>query len=107
MKSLKNFLAATLLVLATVAASAQDKSKNTDTVTFQTSIDCQNCVNNIMTNLPREKGVRDVKCNLKTKEVTVRYQKDKTSEETLKRDIEKLGYTAKPAEKKDSLSKKK
>jgi copper chaperone CopZ len=36
-----------------------------------------------------------VKCDLATNEVTVQYQKDKISPETLKRSIEKLGFTAK------------
>ena len=35
-----------------------------------------------------------MKCDLATKEVTVQYQKDKISPETLKRSIEKLGFTA-------------
>ena len=46
-------------------------------------------------NVPYEKGVKDVKCDLTTKEVTVQYQKDKNNNESLKRSIEKLGYTAK------------
>jgi copper chaperone CopZ len=48
-----------------------------------------------MTNLPHEKGVKDVKCDLSTKEVTVTYQKEKNDSEELKKAIEKLGFTAK------------
>jgi copper chaperone CopZ len=48
-----------------------------------------------MKNVPFEKGVKDVKCDLTTKEVTVQYQKDKNNTESLRRSIEKLGYTAK------------
>jgi copper chaperone CopZ len=33
-----------------------------------------------------------VKCDLATKEVTVKYQEGKTTPELLKRSIEKLGY---------------
>lgn len=85
-----------LLALSSVTLSAQEKNrKNVSTVRFATSIDCQNCVNTIMKNVPFEKGVKDVKCDLATKEVTILYQKDKITPETLKRSIEKLGFTAK------------
>ncbi|MEZ4996559.1 MAG: heavy metal-associated domain-containing protein [Bacteroidales bacterium] len=38
-------------------------------------MDCESCVNTIMKNIPFEKGVKDVKCDLTTKEVTVQYQR--------------------------------
>ena len=87
----------TILVLfSTLSVNAQVKDKKElQTVRFETSIDCQNCVNTILKNIPFEKGVKDVQCDLTTKEVTVQYQKDKTNAETLKRSLEKLGYTAK------------
>ena len=87
----------TILFLFTVVSlSAQEKNKKELTsVRFETSIDCEGCVNTIMKNIPFEKGVKDVKCDLTTKEVTVQYQKDKTTSETLRKSIEKLGYTAK------------
>ncbi len=93
-----NFIvtAVLLFLFSSLALSAQEKNKkDLSTVRFATSIDCQNCVNTIMKNVPFEKGVKDVKCDLATKEVTVQYQKDKISPETLKRSIEKLGFTAK------------
>jgi copper chaperone CopZ len=85
-----------LLILSSVTLSAQEKSKKElQTVKFETSIDCENCVNTIMKNIPYIKGVKDVKCDLATKEVTVKYQDGKTTPDLLKRSIEKLGYTAK------------
>ena len=87
--------------------SAQEKNnKELTTVKFTTSIDCQNCVNTIMKNVPYEKGVKDVKCDLPTKEVTVQYQRDKNNNESLKRSTEKLGYTAKEVteKKKESVA---
>ena len=96
MKSNKLITAIILLVFSAFTLSAQEKNnKELTTVKFATSIDCQNCVNTIMKNIPFEKGVKDVKCDLTTKEVTVQYQKDKNNNESLKRSIEKLGYTAK------------
>lgn len=85
-----------LLIFSSVTLSAQEKGKKElQTVRFETSIDCENCVNTIMKNIPYIKGVRDVKCDLATKEVTVKYQDGKTTPEVLKRSLEKLGYTAK------------
>ena len=85
-----------LIIFSSVTLSAQEKSKKElQTVRFETSIDCENCVNTIMKNIPYIKGVKDVKCDLATKEVTVKYQDGKTTPDLLKRSIEKLGYTAK------------
>ncbi len=84
-----------LMLTGTLSLHAQDKSKDLATVKFDTSIDCEACVNTIMKNIPFEKGVKDVKCDLSTKEVTIEYQASKTKPELLKRALEKLGYTAK------------
>ena len=90
------FTSVILLIASTLTLSAQEKNKKElNSVRFETSIDSEGCVNTIMKNIPFEKGVKDVKCDLTTKEVTVQYQKDKTTSETLRKSIEKLGYTAK------------
>jgi copper chaperone CopZ len=100
MKTISKFLAVIIVMIIPLAVNAQEKSKANETVKYKTSIDCAACVNTIMTNLPQEKGIRDVKCDLATKEVTVTYQKEKNNPEEIKKSIEKLGYTAKiiPAE---------
>jgi len=95
MKTIKKLFFAMLLAAFPVLLSAQDKVKTTETVKFKTSIECNNCVNKVMTNLPQEKGIKDVKCDLNTKEVTVTYQKDKNNPDEIKKSLEKLGYTAK------------
>ena len=95
MKPIQKLFAMILLLAVPVLASAQDKTKTTETVKYKTSIDCNNCVNKIMTNIPQEKGIKDVKCDLSTKEVTVTYQKDKNNPDEIRKAIEKLGYTAK------------
>lgn len=106
MKAFQKFVLITFLVSIPVMIFGQAKGKNLDTVKFATSIDCDACVNTIMSNLPKEKGVKDVKCDLKTKEVTVTYQQDKTSTELVQRNIEKLGYTAKPVKEEEKSMKK-
>ncbi|MGA1977627.1 MAG: heavy metal-associated domain-containing protein [Bacteroidales bacterium] len=95
MKTFQKFFIVAVLAAFPLVLSAQNKDNNTETVKYVTSISCSNCVNNIMTNLPQEKGVKDVKCDLATKEVTVTYQKNKNNPADLKKAIEKLGYTAK------------
>jgi copper chaperone CopZ len=95
MKTIQKLFAALLLAAVPLMLTAQEKAKNTETVKFKTSIECNNCVNKIMTNLPQEKGIKDVKCDLKTQEVTVTYQKDKNNTAEVKKAIEKLGFTAK------------
>ena len=95
MKTIQKFFAAIILLAVPVLMSAQDKTKTTETVKFKTSIECNNCVNKVMSNLPQEKGIKDVKCDLNTKEVTVTYLKDKNNPEEIQKAIEKLGYTAK------------
>jgi mercuric ion binding protein len=91
---MKIFLFTTLLAMP-LLLSAQNKNKEAKSVKFVTSMTCEDCVNTIMSNLPKEKGVKDVKCDLKTKEVTIKYQQEKTNPEQLQRSLEKLGYTAK------------
>jgi len=95
MKTFQKFLTLILLIAVPVILTAQDKDKTTETVKFKTSIDCENCVKTIMTNLPQEKGIKDVKCDLATKEVAVTFLKDKNNPAEIKKSIEKLGYTAK------------
>lgn len=96
MKTIKRLIIAILIVSFPAMTFAQDKDKTTETVKFTTSIDCQACVNKVMTNLPQEKGIKDVKCDLTTKEIAVTYQKDKNNATDIRKAIEKLGYTAKP-----------
>ncbi len=105
MKTMRNLLITVLLLSVPLILTAQDKNKGNETVKFITSIDCENCVNKVMKNIPYEKGVKDVKCDLETKEVAITYQKNRNNPDQLKKAIEKLGFTAKlekaegPAEK--------
>ena len=105
MNAIQKSFISILLAAFPVLMVAQEKEKSTGTVKFTTSITCDNCVNKIMSNLPKEKGIKDVKCDLTTKEVTVTYQKDKNNPEQIKRSIEKLGYTAKEGTAENSVKK--
>ncbi|MBP5397937.1 MAG: heavy-metal-associated domain-containing protein [Bacteroidales bacterium] len=75
-----------LLTLALLAAFTD--------VTFLTNVHCQKCVEKLEENLAFEKGVKDLKVNLKDKTVYVRYDSTKTNVEKLRKVINKLGYSA-------------
>ena len=92
-----------LILFSSLSLSGQEKNKKElATVKFETSIDCDHCVSTIMKNIPFEKGVKDVKCDLTTKEVTIQFQKDKNKPEQLKKSLEKLGFTAKEVKEKET-----
>ena len=79
-------------------ASAQDSKKKSNKVTtkfFVETIHCENCVKNIEKNIAFEKGVMDIKCDLKTKIVEVTFRSDKTSNEKLLAAFEKIKKPAK------------
>lgn len=61
-------------------------------VTFLVHLHCENCVKKVQENIAFEKGVKDLKVSLENQTVTVKYDAAKTSEETLKAAIVKLGY---------------
>jgi copper chaperone CopZ len=105
MKPIQKIFIAILLFAVPLILTAQEKEKTTEIVKFTTSIFCNNCVNKIMTNLPQEKGIKDVKCDLSTKEVAVTYQKDKNNPAEIKKAIEKLGYTAKLVTEENNIKK--
>ena len=97
MKALKIVaVAITMTVCAAFALNAQQQksdSKNSEPVTFATSLHCESCKAKIEKNLAWEKGVKDLAINVETKEVTVTYDPQKTNPEALRKAIEKLGYT--------------
>lgn len=78
----------------TVIAAAKAPKGEIKTVVFSTDLHCQKCVNKINDNLAFEKGVKDLKVDLKTHTITVKYDTSKTSVEKLAAAIKKLGYNA-------------
>jgi copper chaperone CopZ len=61
-------------------------------VTFNVHLHCENCVKKVQENIAFEKGVKDLHVCLEDQTVSLKYDAAKTSEETLKAAIEKLGY---------------
>jgi len=63
-------------------------------VKIKTSMQCDMCKERITKALSFEKGVKEIKVNLETKEVTVMYNPKKTSSEKIRLAISKAGYDA-------------
>ena len=79
-------------------ASAQEtkkKSKIVKTTFLIENMHCDNCVKKIEKNIAFEKGVTDLKCDLKTTTVEVTYRPDKTTDEKLMEAFKKIDKPAK------------
>ena len=76
-----------------MGANAQ-KVSTTKVVSIQTNGTCQACKERIEQGLAFEKGVKDVEYDLATSIVKVTYNETKTNVETLRKAINKLGFTA-------------
>jgi copper chaperone CopZ len=82
-----------------------DKKKKTESVTFDVNMTCDNCKAKIERHISWEKGVKDLKVNLDKKQVTVKYDPAKTSEEKLEKAITGLEFTCKKTEVADKAKK--
>ena len=76
----------------TQAEKKAKKTKEVKEVTFNVHLHCDSCVKKVQENISFEKGVKGLDVCLGHQTVTVKYDPAKTSEETLKAAIEKLGY---------------
>ena len=87
-------LAVAALMTLSAAGSTEKvkKVKEVKEVTFNVHLHCANCVKKVQENISFEKGVKGLDVCQGHQTVTVKYDPAKTSEETLKTAIEKLGY---------------
>ena len=79
-----------LSVVLTLTLSAEAQKKNEKTVVFKTHLHCESCKAKVEKNLPFEKGVKDLKIDMKAKTITVTYREDKNSLENIQKALEKL-----------------
>lgn len=80
-------------------AYAQDAKKKKETVTFFVEgMECANCQKKVEKNIAFEKGVTDLKCDLKTRTVKVTYKPDKTSKTKLATAFKKIDMEAVPVD---------
>ncbi|MDR1406277.1 MAG: cation transporter [Prevotellaceae bacterium] len=95
MKTMTMILCALFLMAGTgYGQTAPKLKKNEAEVTFTVNMSCHNCKVKIENAIPHEKGVVDMKVTLDTKEVWIKFNKEKTDKEKLVEAFKKLGYTA-------------
>jgi len=82
------------LLLAGVNCEAKTAKPALKKVVYATSLDCENCAKKIRENVSFEKGVKDLKVDVPTKQVTVSFDPAKTDTAALRKSINKLGYKA-------------
>ena len=91
--SLKNIYLIGILFLIITACSATPEA-NYKIVSFDTSLTCDHCKTTMLDNLPKEKGVVDLKVSVEEKNVTILFNGKETTVENLADKIYNLGYSA-------------
>lgn len=84
----------TFLIVAFMSMTIFAQKAEVQTITIQTNGTCEHCKKVMMDNVPQWKGVEKCTYDLKTAKVTITYQPQKTSPETLRQGISQLGYDA-------------
>ena len=76
-------------------AVAQKKSDaQFKTTVFLTDVDCETCAKKIDNSLPYQKGVKEVKVDVSTRQVTVTYDATKSSDDALIKAFKKIKINA-------------
>ncbi len=98
MKRIIKLFAASIaaIVCATTVATAANPKSEIVTQCFVSDIECEGCVSKVMKTLPYQKGIKDVKCDIKTQEITVKYDTRKSSNEAVIAALKKVDVKAKP-----------
>lgn len=91
---MKNIMIFTISLILLIACSADITSDNIQSVTFDTSLKCEDCVTKMFDNLPHEKGVVDLEVSYEEKLVTIVFNKSETSVDELADKINEMGYSA-------------
>ena len=98
---MKKIMLFCLVALMSVGVGyAQEKKAKSEkqivTTVFCTDIDCEGCAKKVYNSIPFEKGVKDVKVDVKAKTVTVQYDATKNSDEALVGAFTKIKVKATP-----------
>lgn len=83
-----------LFITIGINAFAQSKDNGKTRTRFNVELHCQSCIMKIEKNIPYEKGVTDLKCDLQEQWVEVEYKNDKTNDTKLIEAFQKLGKEA-------------
>ena len=74
---------------------AKKAEKQLQTTVFVTNLDCPNCAKKVENNVPSlGKGIKDLKIDLPTREVTITYDASKNNPETIIKGFESLKVEA-------------
>lgn len=93
----KILLVALMAFVGIGVCPAQKQGKKTTTVVFAAEIDCEQCVNKIMNNIPSlGKGIKDVQADTRTKEITVVYDASKNDVEHIVKGFSSLKVKVAP-----------
>ena len=91
MKKIIGLLALAIFALSVVPAEAQKKAAKSETVTFVTNLDCENCAKKILNVIPFKKGVKDCVVDVPAKTVEITFDPRKTNSEKLVEELAKMG----------------
>jgi len=96
MKSkVKSIIMLTVIILSTTSFNyAQEKANGSEKATIKTSAVCGMCEKTIEDALNKQEGVLTAELNVKTAEVTVTYDSDKTTLDDVRKTISMIGYDA-------------
>jgi len=87
--------------LLTAKAFGQEPKSDLVTVCYKSNMDCHECELTLTNFLKFEKGVKDLKVDLKSNTIKVIYKAGKNSTENLEKGIKKQGYEANPISEKE------
>ncbi|MDE6624007.1 MAG: heavy-metal-associated domain-containing protein [Alistipes sp.] len=97
MKKLAMICLALVMGAGIALAEKPVADKKNTTAVFVTDIDCEHCAKKIMNNVPSlGKGIKDVRVDLPTKEVTVVYDATKNNEANIIRGFASIKVKAEP-----------
>lgn len=88
-----NFILAfviTLVAAAGVYAGEKEPKSKNKTVVYKATLHCESCKAKVEKNIPYEKGVKDLKVDMKAQTVTVTFREDKNTQEKIQKALEKL-----------------
>jgi len=100
-KSIQIILFCFVALLYTAKAYGQEPKSDLVTVCYKSSMDCHDCEVTLTNFLKFEKGVKDLKVDLKSNTIKVVYKSGKNSTENLEKGIKKQGYEANPITEKE------
>lgn len=93
-RTLAIILAALIALTSAYAAEQKTKKQKVELkeVTYNVPLHCKNCVEKVVDNLSRVKGVKDLDVCLDHQTVAIKYDPAKTTKDVLKNSLHKLGY---------------